>query len=341
MMISRRKGDRHTTEERDRLRSRWSRRRILACVLGLGIWSTRPAWAGAVPSDPDVFTAFVADRIRKIMPGVPVTVVRSLVLDFSASPNRGTLYLTRLFEVCQRNPDLATTFVDTFVERTAADAPGPNPQPTRETLRVIIRPNSYVKSEVDLLAGAATPIARPLAGDFWLLGASDLPEAIKMLDSRDIARLGISADEAIAIGKRNMRPALEQTLAQTHDTPVPGITLISGDPYQSSLLAFPEIWAPLARASHGDLLVAAPAADAVLFADTHEAGTVAALRDAVETVMRSAERPLLPTIFRWSPTDWVVVPQESRGAVTVFPDSTATNGAPQDLGTDIFPSHHP
>lgn len=258
MTISHPPRDAHPPGERACPRPRWPRRRILACAVALGLWSIRPARAGGVPSDPDAFTAYVANRIGTVAPGTPVTVTGTLSLDVGNPGLRHSLYLQRLFDACRRNPDAAETLVDSFIGAMTAVARDPEPQPTRETLRVIVRPDFYVKSELETLAGRAAPVAKPLAGNLWLLGASDLPTAIKMLDSRDIARLGVSTDEAIAIAKQNMRPALEEALAQARKARVPGVNLVTGDPYESSLLAFPEIWQPLARASLGDLLVAAP-----------------------------------------------------------------------------------
>ncbi len=307
MMMSQRQDDEDGTGSLSQLGPRWARRRFLIAGLGLFACSIARAWADGTPGDPDVFTAYVADEIRRIVPGTPVTVTGTLSLDVGNSGAVHSLYLQRLFEVCQRNPDMAATFVDTFIQQMAAVARTPEPEVTRDTLRVIVRPEIYLKSEFDTLAGRATPVAGPLPGDLWLLGASDLPTAIKMLDSRDLARLGVSDIEALAIGKQNMRSGLKQTLEQAQAARVPGVNLITGDPYESSLLAFPDLWAPLAKASLGDLLVAVPAADVVLFSDTDKPDAVPALRDAVQTVMGKAERPLASTIFRWTAAGWVVL----------------------------------
>lgn len=301
-------GDR--VEALNPLRPGWRRRWLLGVALGLVACAIIPAWADAVPSDPDVFTAYVADHIRRIEPGIPVTVTGTLSLDVGNSGAVHSLYLQRVFDVCQRNPDAAATFVDTFIQQMAAVASNPEPQVTRDTLRVIIRPEIYLKSELDTLAGRATPVAAPLPGDLWLLGASDLPTAIKILDSRDLTRLGMSDSEALAIGKLNLRSGLKQSLEQARAARVPGVNLVTGDPYESSLLAFPDLWAPLAKASLGDLLVAVPAADVVLFSDTDKPDAIPELRDAVQTVMSRADRPLAATIFRWSAAGWVAVPQE-------------------------------
>lgn len=310
MMISQWRDDWAQMGAFGRFRSRWNRRRLLGAVLGLFACSIFPVWADDTPNDPDAFTAYVADHIRRIEPGIPVTVTGTLSLDVGNSGAVHSLYLQRLFDVCQRNPDAAATFVDTFIQQMAAIARTPEPKVTRDTLRVIIRPEIYLKSEFDTLAGRATPVGAPLPGGLWLLGASDLPTAIKMLDSRDLARLGVSDREALAIGEQNLRSGLKQSLEQARTARVPGVNLVTGDPYESSLLAFRDLWTPLAKASLGDLLVAVPAADVVLFSDTDKPDAIPELRDAVRTVMSRADRPLVATIFRWSAAGWVVVPPE-------------------------------
>ena len=271
-------------------------------------WDVGVAWADGTPSDPDAFTAYVADRVRKIAPGMPVKITGSLSLDIGDSDNLNTLYLARLLSACQHNPDTSPEMVDDFVTKMVGVARASETPVTRDSLRIVVRPKIYLKQENDVLRSrAATPVTAPLAGDLIVLGASDLPTAIKMIDSREVALLHLSNDEAIALAKDNMRAELKSMLRKASREAVPGVNAIMGDSYESSLLAFPELWARLAKKVGGNLLVAAPGADVVLFSNGDSADAVATFRDAIQAALAHAERPVSENIFRWSAEGWIVL----------------------------------
>lgn len=287
--------------------TRLPRRRMLGLGVGLLGLACKPSWGQAqgVPREPDGFTSYVAGRMRVLAPDLPVKITGRLALEAGDS-DAHDLYLDRLFDVCGRNPEDAVELVDRFVQGMAAEIRAPQNAATRDVLRVIVRPQSYLKMELDSLAGRAAPVAAPLVGDLWLLGACDLPTTIRMLVSSDLTQLGISQAEALAIGKQNLLSTMQKILAEGAKARQPGVSLLTGDPYESSLLAFPELWAPIARAGIGDLLVAVPASDVVLFSDSGAPNPVAGMGDLVQEVMAHDERPLVPTIFRWSTGGWSV-----------------------------------
>jgi hypothetical protein len=95
---------------------------------------------------------------------------------------------------------------------TVRPAVGAEPSPdarrpiVKSELRVIVRSAGYVDA-LRRQAGerpAPQPIARPLAGDLWLICVIDRPRQINMLTDRDLDTLGLSQDEAIALGTQNV-----------------------------------------------------------------------------------------------------------------------------------------
>ena len=112
---------------------------------------------------------------------------------------------------------------------------------------------------------AKLPRMRQLADDYWLLLALDQPETIGMLPQADLAPLGLTAGEAVALGTAN-------TLGEA-GAPQPPLEVLSvgdtgvhaGGAYESSRLLGAAAWAELARAQGGSLVVAAPAADRIFY----------------------------------------------------------------------------
>jgi hypothetical protein len=77
------------------------------------------------------------------------------------------------------------------------------------------------------------------------------------------------------------------------------------DPYDSSWLIFPERWTAIAEKLQGDLLVAAPGVDTLVYGNGTADDSVAALGKAAAIVAAKTQKPLSTAVFRWTPTGWV------------------------------------
>ena len=85
------------------------------------------------------------------------------------------------------------------------------------------------------------------------------------------------------------------------------IGFLNGDPYTSSYLVLHDDWAKLAVALGGRLLVAAPDADKVFFAEDKGPATRDALSTLAKKAYAEAERAISTNVFRWTPSGWDVV----------------------------------
>jgi hypothetical protein len=121
--------------------------------------------------------------------------------------------------------------------------------------------------------------------------------------------LNLDAAGALAAGKRN----IEATIGAKFRAGLSQIKLgnrvggFSGNDYLASLLALPDLWAPLAERFDGQLYVAAPASDSVIFADARVKGNAAEMALAAANIARAAKRPVSTDIFAWTPTGWEIV----------------------------------
>jgi uncharacterized protein YtpQ (UPF0354 family) len=83
-----------------------------------------------------------------------------------------------------------------------------------------------------------------------------------------------------------------------------GVDIVTGDAYDSSWLLFPERWTTIAEKLDGDLLVAAPGNNVVIYGSGRANDSVAALARAAAFVAERAQKPLSTAVFRWTPTGW-------------------------------------
>jgi hypothetical protein len=272
---------------------------LAACSLAIPA-----AAAGDVPLDEDGFTAFVAKIVQKAQPDASVETVGPLHLRLKQN---GEVWETHLFTIhsyCLRNPKACEASVMLHVQQLAeAHKPGVV-RVEASALRVVVRQSKYVEQAEAVLRGRGEPIVEPLVGDLWTIAVLDMPTAVQVLKPKDLETLHLSADEALARAKENTKAAIARR--------VPGkasassnISVLPGDTYQASLLAFPEIWAPLAATYDNRLIVSVPGTHMVLFTKNDASDSVSALAAIAEASMQSEERPLSASVYRWTPNGWV------------------------------------
>jgi len=288
------------------------------------------------PRNPAAFTEYVAGLLRQAAPDVKIKVTGPLTLDVDGPGGPHTAMLDNMFDTCRRDRAGCEQTVAVYVSQMTTLWRTPPKPLVVSQLRVIVRPSAYVQSMRQDMRGAE-PVAKPLIGDLWVIGAADQPTAIDLLTSQNLAPLNLTAEQAMARGRKNMRFAmlrlLKPALAASRDQ-IAGLT---GDPYESSLLAFPELWAKVAEVEGGNLIVSVPARDVVLLTDGSGAHAVADLKQAAEQVMATADRPFSSAVYRWSADGWTPVQPGSANA----PATAGTPAADADGQDPPRRTHRP
>lgn len=258
---------------------------------------------------PQAFAESVAKLYEQTAPGVTARIVAPLELDVHTPQGDFEAYLDTAYSLCHRD----LTQCDAFVRRQVA-AMSTRFQASRapldlSELRVTVRPSSYIDQIAAASRDKSDPIAEPLVGDLWVIGVRDEPTTIATLAQADLDALKLDAAKALAAGKRNVEAALGEpfraAVAQAQPGPIVGS--LKGDDYLASLLALPDLWEPLAERFDGQLYVAAPASDRVLFADARAKGNLAKIAEASVEVAGTAKRPISIEVFEWTPTGWEAV----------------------------------
>jgi len=259
----------------------------------------------APPTDPSGFTAFVAQSFRQARPADRVRIAGELALDIQAPAGEFTTDLHTVYGGCGRFPEHCDDIVAMFVNKISAvhvDAPV---APKASQLRVVVRPEAYVDEMRRNAPPGAEPVAAPLAGGLWMIGAADMPTAIVMLNTAGLGSLKLSQAEILERGRRNMRADMIKAL-QGLEPPIAehGVVAMIGDDYESSLLAFPDLWAALAAKAGGDLYVAAPAREIVIVCRADHRQALSALKQAAAAAAVQSAKPLPLVVLRSTQKGW-------------------------------------
>jgi hypothetical protein len=286
------------------------RLRFLPALLLL--WWLPALAAAGVPLDAAPFTNYVAKAFEKAMPDADIAVKGPLQLSItSAEGDASAAFLATLHDYCQRNERDCRKAVATYVAQmaSAADSQAQS-EAGPKAVTVVVRPSRYVDDISKASTTHGGPVVKALAGDLWIIGAEDEPKAIAMLNGESAKQLGLTPKKALALGLRNVRKPVTAYLRTYAKKAKPGIIdILTGGPYQSSLLAFPKSWKAVVKAKGGSLLCALPAPDTVICSDGNDAKAIKGVHEAALIVMRKAERPLSAQVLAWQDGAWIVAGQ--------------------------------
>lgn len=276
-----------------------------AIVVGLGL---AVALAGAgraqeAPTDPAAFTEAVARLYRAGTPGLDVRVDGPLELTVRSSGREEKVYLNTVFSFCLRDRASCAEFLARNVEAMKVGLQ-PRGAPSPGDVRITVRPSAYLDDLLAAERSGQAPVAEPLVEDLWMLGVRDEPTTIEMLGQSDLDALKLSPDQALALGKHNLETIARKVIADAVARDAAGVRAFRGSDYTASLIAFPELWEPLAEKFDGQLLVAVPGSDLVLFTDGRNEKGLAEMLAAVTEALVRAKRPISPAVFEWTPTGW-------------------------------------
>lgn len=189
----------------DGLRSRHIRRNLyILLAAGVGIALAifaeigQSTMAQSVPTDPNGFTAYMAEQFRHEVPDAEIQIVGTLHLLITAPSGQTDLYLDTVYSACQRGVPCPMQ-IETYVSQMVAVSRDTKSTVGRESLRVLVRPAVYAAQLRQNAVAQGGAVMEPLQGDLLLVAASDEPTAIQMVTMRDLSKLGLSVDAGIAL----------------------------------------------------------------------------------------------------------------------------------------------
>jgi len=259
-----------------------------------------------IPKSAPAFTKFMAEFIQQAMPQAKITDAGRLRLDIEMPSGKKTADLHAVFNACHRDPDncpqATTEYVAAVVLAFKTPSGQPKPPAPRADLRIIVRSAAYVDA-----IRSNHPLAAPLAADLWLLVVNDEGDRAAIQTEGDLPALAMTAQDAFAAASKNTRSWSESVVRDLAKKRCAGV--LGGDYYITSIVAFPEIWAPVAHRCHDSLIVAVPDSGSVVYGDASSAEDgLSYVQRAANKLLASADKPVSATVLRWTPKGWVPVP---------------------------------
>jgi hypothetical protein len=269
------------------------------------------------PADPAGFTAH-ARELLSTATGLDVSSHALLQLSYGAA----RADLGRVFAACQAQPPTCDAQLAAFLAsareafRPVALAMEPG------SVRVVVRSRAYVEQAT--AAGGAQAAAlqvRPLASlasagqggvggnGLMEVAVQDGARTVRPLTARDLAVLGLTADELFALGRANTAHALRPLAEVAHPAAAGQVGSVGGSVLEVGRLALHDQWSGLAQAQRGILVIVVPTTDLVLYVSDTSPAAIGALRAMAQNVAAAAPNPLAPSaLYRWRADGWEAIP---------------------------------
>ncbi|HEY2513308.1 MAG TPA: hypothetical protein VGI39_20710, partial [Polyangiaceae bacterium] len=136
----------------------------------------------------------------------------------------------------------------------------------------------------------------------------DFADAARGLTLADLTTLGLPRAQLAAVARHNLEGRLmnlDERLAKA----APGslVAIEPGNYYESSRLLLNDRWAALSAKVKKPIVVAIPGNDAALVVIDPSREMLAGLAKVARDEYSRADRPISPSLYRWSNSGWTVV----------------------------------
>jgi uncharacterized protein YtpQ (UPF0354 family) len=219
----------------------------------------------------------------------------------SAQGKKFTLFLHNLWIKCRNS---AGTRSEVFEQHFAAIAamldPDADPPVTRQNVIAIIKDDEYVAAYCNQTDPA---VREHLVADLWIVYALDLPKITTSLGESEMRELKITPEELRSLALTNLRNILPET-EQHGDGP--WYMLTAGGDYTASLLLFDDFWSELQESVEGDIVVAVPARDVVLFTGSRSQQGIEMVRQKAREIVEGGDHVVSQTLLRRIAGKWSV-----------------------------------
>jgi hypothetical protein len=260
----------------------------------------------AVPPEAD-FTQDMLNRIKSLAPNVVLEVAGPLSLHVISGPQAGSqINFDRIAAFCEHNDNASCEAQkQEFASKMASSLATSDYGVTRERLRVVVRNAQYVagaNSEIGTGPSGSLVFA-PLSADLDLVLAADFPETTRLVNEGDLKTLGLTREQAMALGTKQVLAALpplpdSKTLASA-------VVVIPGQDYGASYLLASDEWRSRARTVTRVMWIAVPADERVVVGVARSVEELSRLKSVVAQDYTSAPRGISPLIFYWTDGGWL------------------------------------
>lgn len=246
----------------------------------------------------------LASEIRSALPGAVVTVPDPYGLDIAYGGQTLSVGIGSVYTACARSILTCDTAIQQYALRAASHMLERAPL-TRDQLRIVVRSSGYLDA---LRAQGASQefVSEPLAGELRSACYRDLPQGRRPIQVTDLPTLQLNSSATLALCKDNSAHALAPLASRWNALPDQGIGIIRDTDDITAYLAAHGDWRPLAE-QLGDLIVAVPSIDTLLYSQGSNAIQIDALATLATSLHTGASMPVSAQVFRWTESGWIEV----------------------------------
>lgn len=256
--------------------------------------------------DPDTFRDEMIARFSASNPEAKFSRgAEPLVIDVKGGAlDGGTINLHRVYTFC-----LTATVEDCESERKnlADNLARGAPEPTKESLRIVVRDQQYLDYLQDMQAkegkGSERALYRQIGEDLYAFVASDDATTIAIVTTQQLDDMGVTANEAWALADHNTK-AIIPTLPEPAKLKSEAMAF-QGFPYLSALVADLDGWRRISDAVGSDLFMTV-VSDQFVFVGLMPDKNVAQFKVTVEEDCSAQPRCVSPNVYRFRDGHWVV-----------------------------------
>lgn len=154
------------------------------------------------------------------------------------------------------------------------------------------------------LAADDSPVEQMFVADLILFYAFDQPSCFTMVAQRDLARLSLDKQRLHSIAIANLRRMLPQP--ELHQIALGVFMLTCGGNFEATTLLLDEVWCQVSAMVPGNLVVAVPARDLVIFTGAENQDGLAFMRRKVSHILETGDHTLTRCFLVRSETGWRV-----------------------------------
>lgn len=151
------------------------------------------------------------------------------------------------------------------------------------------------------------PITEPLVGKLVVTYAFDLPQGFMMVRQQDLTQLGIAREQLRKLSLDNLKKHTPQIAAEPAGADGELRRVVTGNHFEACTLLASNFWKTVATQVAGEVLMAVPSRDVVLFCSSQSPLALQAMAQAVTEVLRiETGHALSEELFAWRSGEWQV-----------------------------------
>lgn len=266
---------------------------LLACMLALSAHGTSDTVS------PQQFTEEFKAAMSTSLPEHSITVVEPLQLKIKdAQGAEATAFLDNAYDEYSLKPedkaDVISRYVASFVESTKQAAPIDPRQ-----IVPVVKDRAWLKEVRRAMKGrGAKPmdqqVIEELNEDLIIVYAEDSPQNIRFVSAKGLQEAGVQREKLRELAVANLRRILPPV--ETANGPLVSMLTAGGD-YVASLLLLDEIWSGGKLRVSGEIVVAVPTRDVLLFTDSKNEDGVERLRELAKKAAADGPYSLTHRLF--------------------------------------------